>query len=287
MRFLIIITIILVTVIIYPVHKSFSLPLANDFYFNSHGDVILNQDNKTITANNKVFFINNSNNYAADNLTVWYQDLKTLDLEHINRIEANGNISITTGNKQKITGDRYVYSLTAGVHVLQSIKNPVIYKDTLRTLTAKDRIEYFIKENAVIIRGKPNIVGRANLTSKSYYRINADLINIKLSEATNSSNPTKDTSIIHNNANDVDFVEAVDNVTFKEKDTTISAGYAIYYKKQNQIEFYNNVIFSTKEGTLKGCSAIYNLNLGYGKLIPCSKESKLIGTYKPKQKVTK
>lgn len=259
------------------VNSFFSLAVAKNtkthIYLNTNGNIIVNQLDKTIAVIKPLQFQQNGTKFYADNLTAWYQSLQSLDLQHINKIEAIGNIRIFNNfNHVIITADKYVYSLTQAVHVLMAKQHPVIYKDGSRTLIAKDRVEYFIQPNVVVVRGAPYILGKSNNSSKFNYKFGADLFNIQLNKSNNSTGS-------HNN-HTINFAEAVNHVYFRDNNnTSITANYAIYYKEQNQIEFYNNVVLKNNFSQLKSCAAVYNIKLGYGKLIPCSKQE-LKGYYK-------
>lgn len=271
MRFFIIFLIIIIC--IFNSQRLQSISILNDFQFNTDGDLEINQNAKTIYTNGAVLIKNNYQQFSSSKLKVWYQDLKKLNLEHVNKIEANGNVVIRPDENTNITADRYVYSLISNVHVLISLKNPVVYKTKLNTLTSKDRIEYFLDKNVIVIRGNPEIIGKASSTSATEYKFNAKLINVQLNNTVNSIN------------NNLIFVEAIDNVSFIQNNTHITANYAIYYKETEQIEFYNNVKFSTNGSTLLTCSAIYNLKLGFGKIVPCSENSEITGNYQPQENI--
>ncbi|MGV3278869.1 hypothetical protein ACFX5K_04400 [Rickettsiales bacterium LUAb2] len=255
------------------------------FYFKSDKLVSINQSKKIIIADGNVMYHSLTATYYADKFTVNYQNLNTLDLEHIDHMEANGNVHVITTHSQDIKGDKYIYDLKQQVHVLQALnKHSVVYEDPLRKLTASDRIEYFINNNVVVVRGNPYIVGKPSPNNPNAYYFSSNLMNVQLvstnQETPKSGNP--DFSSL-----EVEFIEAINNVYFNTNGTTITANYAIYYKQQNQAEFDGNVVFKNESGIVKGCKAIYNLTSNQGKLIPCDINTPLGGTYKPKEKTKK
>lgn len=274
MRFIIIFLIVIMYIFNVQTLKSIDVP--NNFEFNTDGNLEINQSTKTISTDSTYLIKNNNQQFSSSSLKIWYQDLKKLDLNHINRIEAKGNVFIRSEENTTIKADRYVYSLPSKVHVLIAGKHPIVYKNKLNTLIAKDRIEHFLDKNIIVIRGNPKIIGKMNLESNSEYTFSAQLINVQL-DNTITPNYSKNNNLI--------FVEAVNNVIFIQNNTRVTSNYAIYYKETEQIEFYNNVKFNSNGATLFACSAIYNLTLGYGKIVPCSDKSEITGNYQPQQKM--
>lgn len=248
-----------------------------DFYFKSNGAINVNQLKKYITAKNGFILIRNGSTYTATNLHVWYTDIKNLNFEHINKIEAINNVKIVTNNQQTITGYKYVYDKALSVHLMEGAKNvPVVYKDSTRTLVANNRIEYFINKNIMVVRGNPTITAK-NSDNSTYY-ISSNLMNAQLED--NKLQPNKKNIV---------FIEAINNVKFKDKDNdnTITADYAIYYQQEQQIEFTGNIKFTSNNGTLNGCKAFYNLKTHLGRILPCDVDKSLEGTINTKSKSKK
>lgn len=236
-----------------------------DFYFNSGGNLIINQINKTAEAFKNIVIIRDNNRYTANKIKVWFSSLKHLTFDNVLKLEAIKNVKIITSKNQIITGYKYIYDKKLHVHVIEGAPNiPVTYKDKTSKLIAKNRIEYFIDKNVAVIRGNPIVTNKSK--NNNVFTISSHLMNIKL-----------ENDNIHPNKKHIAFIEALDKVKFKNKDNKITADYAIYYKKENQIEFDGNVKFHSKSGYISGCKAIYNLTSGIGTLLPCSHNKEIEG----------
>lgn len=249
----------------YPKKNKPKAPTQRDLTVHTKGNVVINQKARLITLKDPFTATLNQFTYSADNITIHYTSLLHFNFEQINRIESRGNVTIVINNDepQKITADRYVYSKDENVHVFEAKKNPIIYSDPKEQIVTHDRIEYFVKRSVLVLRGNPQITYYAPGSKlKNVAKFSAGLINVKLDAH-----------------RQIDFTEATDNVLFQQNSTSISADYAVYYSANHQIEFYRHVIFKSRGARLSGCSAIYNLALQKGKLLPCSNEGSLDGNY--------
>lgn len=232
--------------------------------FYTKGNVCINHKNETLSVKTPFVAKLDSYEFSANQVFLSYSSLLNFTFDNINRIDSSGNVRLVlnkAGNKI-ITADRYVYTKEAQAHVLESLGHPVVYSSPSQKIITHDRIEYFVDKAVVVLRGNPIIYTKHSSNSKDTDSLSAGVINVKL-----------------NAQRDVDFIEASQNVVFKQNTTSIKADYAIYFSSKHQVEFYNNIVFKGHGAVLTGCTAIYNLDTQEGKVLPCTGKEDLEGSY--------
>lgn len=87
---------------------------------------------------------------TADSLTAYYREGKNGGGSEIWRLDADGNVTITTPN-ETATGRKATYDLDQAIFVLRG--NPARIQTATDTVTADDSIEYWEKERRAVARG--------------------------------------------------------------------------------------------------------------------------------------
>ncbi len=180
----------------------------------------------------------------ADTLSAFY-DPEAEDID-IYRIDAVGNVVITTANEQ-VTGQNGVYDVVNGVAVLTG--------DNLRLstptewLTARDSLEYWEQEQMAVARGDA-------VACTGTERLAADILTAYFADEEAAPGEGDE------RAQNLDRVEAFGGVDIITPTERLLGDQGIYYARTGIAELSGNVRISQGNNQMVGGSARYDLNTG-------------------------
>ena len=194
----------------------------------------------------------------ADQLTAYYE--KGADgSTQIWRIDADGHVRITTP-QQTAYGKKGVYQVTKGVFVLTGSPRLVTKTDVI---TAKKSIEFIEAKSLAIARGDAVAI-------REDKRLRADVLTAYFVKGKGGKNQ-------------VDRVDAYDNILISTPDEIVRGRRGVYYTKTGIIVLRGSVKITRGNDQLNGESAEVNLNTGVSRLLSDGK-GQVRGIFQPKRK---
>jgi LPS export ABC transporter protein LptC len=225
------------------------------------GNLYIDQINKRISTEHSFLIDDYSSKttVSADSIEIFYTSLnniktniKNQNLSNFKRIFANGNFILKLENGF-LKGDTYIYEAEKKIMIVRSKDKPSTYEDDSIKVKVFDRFEFLENKNLVVLRGNP-IVEFKEKNNKQGYIFKANLIYGKL----------------NNERNEIQYMEAFDNVKLTmNPDTIISGNYAYYDKIHNLITIEDNIVVKNSSGITTGCKIIIDTEKEITKLIPC------------------
>jgi len=194
----------------------------------------------------------------ADQLTAYYE--KGADgSTQIWRIDADGNVRITSP-QQTAYGAKGIYQVTKGIFVLSGSPRLVTKKDKI---TAKTSIEFDEAKSIAVARGNA-------VATRDDKRLRADVLTAHFVKGKNGKNQ-------------IDRVDAYDNVTISTLNEIVSGRRGVYYTKTGIVEVRGSVKITRGKDQLNGESAEVNLNTGVSRLLG-SRKKQVRGVFQPRRK---
>ena len=193
----------------------------------------------------------------ADQLTAYYE--KGADgSTKIWRIDADGHVRITSP-QQTAYGKKGVYQVTKGVFVLSGSPRLVTKTDEI---TAKNSIEFFEAKSLAVARGDAVAI-------REDKRLRADVLTAYFVKGKDGKNQ-------------VDRIDAYDNVLISTPNEIVRGRRGVYYTKTGIIVLRGSVKITRGNDQLNGELAEVNLNTGVSRLLSGG-TGQVRGIFQPKR----
>jgi len=189
---------------------------------------------------------------SADSLIAHYHGDATGKTD-IYMVEALGHV-VVVSKDARIVGDRAIYNLETGSAVITGSNLRASSKDQF--VTARDSMEYWEKQNAVVARGKA-------VAANPQQEVKADLL-------TGYFHPDKA------GAKKLYQVEATGNVVITGKGSVARATKAIYNIETDVATLEGAVKITRGKNQINGEHAVYNLKTGQAKITGGGKQVKTL-----------
>lgn len=194
----------------------------------------------------------------ADQLTAYYEKGAGGSTQ-IWRIDADGKVRITTP-QQTAYGEKGVYQVTKGVFVLTGSPRLVTQTDEI---TAKRSIEFFETRSLAVARGDAVAI-------RADKRLRADVLTAYFVKGKDGKNQ-------------VNRVDAFDNVLISTPEEIVRGQRGVYYTKTGIVVLHGSVKITRGNDQLNGESAEVNLNSGVSRLLSGG-AGQVRGIFQPKSK---
>ena len=201
-----------------------------------------NQDQKVYIAHGNARAARGDTQILADDLIAHYRGDVTGRTD-IYMVEAVGHVVITSKDS-KIVGDKAVYNLDNGSAVLTGTALRASSKD--QWVTARDSMEYWEKQGAVIARGNA-------VAASAQQQVKADTLTGYFRTDTGGSKKLYQ-------------VEGAGNVVITSKGSVVRAAKAIYNMDSDIATLEGGVKISRGKNQINGEHAVYNLKTGQAKI---------------------
>ena len=193
----------------------------------AHGNAKARQGDVTVHANQLTAFYEKGNDGTSQ---IW-------------RIDADGNVRITSPT-QTAYGDKGVYQVTKGVFILTGSPRLITQTDKI---TAQRSLEFYEHKSLAVARGEA-------VTIRGDKRLRADVLSAHFVKRPDGKN-------------EVDRVDAYDNVMISSPEEIITSKRGIYYTKTGIIFLRGSVKITRGKDQLNGETAEVNLNTGISRLL--------------------
>ncbi len=200
-----------------------------------------NQDQKVYIARGNARAARGDTQILADSLIAHYRG-DPAGRTDIYMVEAVGHVVITSKDS-KIVGDKAVYNLDNGSAVLTGRDLRASSKD--QVVTARDSMEYWEKQDAVIARGNA-------VAANAQQQVKADTLTGYFHEVGGSKKLYQ--------------VEGAGNVVITSKGSVVRAAKAIYNMDSDIATLEGGVKISRGKNQINGEHAVYNLKTGQAKI---------------------
>ncbi|MBO42444.1 MAG: hypothetical protein CMM28_01845 [Rhodospirillaceae bacterium] len=198
-------------------------------------------------------------NLRADELIAHYRDTKDGSGQEMVRLDAKGRVKIISNNKGEkdrkakttVTGDVAVYHVKQSVFVLRGKRLKLVSPQG--TLTAKDSLEYWDKNQIAVARGNA-------VVSQGKQRLHADILTAYISEPQVEGTRKK-------GAQRVSRVDAFGNVHVSVPNAIIRGDKGEYYPDKSVATLSGNVKITSNKNQLNGDVARVNLKTGIYRLV--------------------
>lgn len=194
----------------------------------------------------------------ADQLTAYYEKGAN-GSSQIWRIDADGHVRITTP-QQTAYGEKGVYEVTKRVFILTG--SPRLVTKT-EEITAKKSIEFLEAKSLAVARGNAMVI-------RADKRLRADVLTAYFVKGKDGKNQ-------------VDRVDAYDNVTISTPNEIVRSRRGVYHTKTGMVELRGSVKITRGSDQLNGESAEVNLNTGVSRLLSGG-GSQVRGIFQPQRK---
>ena len=194
----------------------------------------------------------------ADQLTAYYEK-GTDGSTQIWRIDADGNVRITSP-QQTAFGKKGIYQVTKGIFILTG--SPRLETKTDK-ITAKTSIEFDEAKSIAVARGNA-------VATRADKRLRADVLTAYFVKSKNGKNQ-------------VERIDAYDNVMISTPNEIVRGRRGVYYTKTGIVEVRGSVKITRGKDQLNGESAEVNLNTGVSRLLGGGK-GQVRGIFQTKRK---
>lgn len=194
----------------------------------------------------------------ADQLTAYYEKGENGNTQ-IWRIDADGHVRITTP-EQTAYGTKGVYQVTKGIFVLTGSPRLVTKTDEI---TAKRSIEFFEAKSLAVARGDA-------VAKREDKRLRADVLTAFFAKGKDGKNQ-------------IDRVDAYDNVLISTPEEIVRGRRGVYYTKTGIVVLRGSVKITRGNDQLNGEAAEVNLNTGVSRLLSGG-AGQVRGIFQPKSK---
>ena len=201
-----------------------------------------NQDQKVYIARGNARAARGDTTISADSLVAHYRGDVTGKTD-IYMVEAVGHV-VVTSKDSRIVGDHAVYNLDNGSAVLTGQGLRASSKD--QWVTARDSMEYWEKQNAVIARGDAT-------AANAQQQVKADTLTGYF-----RTDPGGTKKLYQ--------VEGAGNVVITSKGSVVRAAKAIYNMDSDIATLEGGVKISRGKNQINGEHAVYNLKTGQAKI---------------------
>ncbi len=201
-----------------------------------------NQDQKVYIARGNAKATRGDTSISADSLIAHYRDSAT-GQTNIYMVEAIGHV-VVLSRDSRIVGDKGIYNLDNGSAVLTGSGLRASGKD--QYVTARDSLEYWEKQNAVIARGDAVAVNPKQ-------KVNADTLTGYFRTDTTGSKKLYQ-------------VEGLGHVVITSKDSVVHSAKAVYNMDTDIATLEGGVKISRGKNQINGEHAIYNMKTGQAKV---------------------
>ncbi len=201
-----------------------------------------NQEQKVYIARGNARAARGDTSISADSLIAHYRGDATGRTD-IYMVEAVGHV-VVLSKDSRIVGDKAVYNLDTGSAILTGSGLKASSKD--QYVTARDSMEYWEKQNAVIARGNAVAVN-------AQQQVNADML----------------TGYFHADSTGTKKLyqlEGVGNVVITGKGSVVRAAKAVYNMDSDIATLEGGVKISRGKNQINGEHAIYNMRTGQAKM---------------------
>jgi len=201
-----------------------------------------NQDQKVYIARGNAKATRGDTSISADSLIAHYRDSGT-GQTNIYLVEAIGHV-VVLSRDSRIVGDKGIYNLDNGSAVLTGSGLRASGKD--QYVTARDSLEYWEKQNAVIARGDAVAVNPQQ-------KVNADTLTGYFRTDTTGNKKLYQ-------------VEGLGHVVITSKDSVVHSAKAVYNMDTDIATLEGGVKISRGKNQINGEHAIYNMKTGQAKV---------------------
>jgi lipopolysaccharide export system protein LptA len=201
-----------------------------------------NQDQKVYIARGNAKATRGDTSITADSLIAHYRDSAT-GQTNIYMVEAIGHV-VVLSKDSRIVGDKGIYNLDNGSAVLTGNGLRASSKD--QYVTARDSLEYWEKQNAVIARGDAVAVNPQQ-------RVNADTLTGYFHTDTTGTKKLYQ-------------VEGAGHVVITSKGSVVHSAKAVYNMDNDIATLEGGVKISRGKNQINGEHAVYNMRTGQAKV---------------------
>lgn len=180
----------------------------------------------------------------ADVLKAYYHDVD--GSSEIWRLDAEGSVVIASPSEQ-VTGDLAIYDVPKGVLIVRG--DDIRFTAGPDSITAEQQLEYWDKRQLAVARGDARAI-------RGDKQIDADVLAAYFKRQANGEN-------------DIERVEAFDNVKIRTASETVTADRGIYMVQTGLATLTGAVMIERDGNVIKGCRAEVNLNTGISKMFAC------------------
>ncbi len=221
----------------------------NPVEINADDGIEWQRDTKTYIARGNARAARNGVEVFADTLTAFYRDGKDGSGQEVFRIDADGNVRVTS-KSEKAFGDRGVYHVDEAVFVLVGANLRLETPSAL--ITARDTLEYWNIRQLAVARGDAIVVG-------SDGQLRADILTAHITKEGNS---------------DIEQIDAFGNVLVSTKTEIARGDEGVYNPRTETATLCGNVKITRGKNQLNGNCAEVNLKTGNSRLIGGGKRVK-------------
>ncbi len=233
------------------------------------------RDEKKYIARGNASASRNNATVNADTLTAFYREKTEGQGQEIFRVDADGNVRITTDDQQAV-GDKAVYHVDKAVFVL--VGENLKLTSSQGVLTARDSLEYWEEKRLAVARGDAVVVQEGQ-------RVRADVMTAHLDDAADSSaekTAAKKESAESKNGNgqnppggelgfggadsQIRQVDAFGNVHISLQKAIVRGDTGVYVPSRGVATLCGNVRITSGQNQLNGKCAEVNLRTGIYKL---------------------
>lgn len=216
------------------------------------------RDEKKYIARGNASATRNDATIEADTLTAFYREKEGGKGQDIYRVDADGNVRIST-KEQQATGDKAVYHVDQAVFVL--VGKNLRFQSTQGVLTARDSLEYWEKRRLAVARGDAVI-------TQEKQRMRADIMTAHIAEepvstkSATGSGPLK----LPQGQSRINQVDAFGNVHISMQKAIVRGDTGVYVPARGVATICGNVRITSGKNQLNGKCAEVNLKTGIYRL---------------------
>lgn len=198
------------------------------------------RDEKKYIARGNASANRNNATVNADTLTAFYREKKEGGGQEIFRVDADGNVKISTDEQQAV-GDKAVYHVDKSVFVL--VGKNLKLTSSQGVLTARDSLEYWEEKRLAVARGDAVVV-------QDGQRVRADVMTAHMDAAADSKTDKTKTKKKKAKAKPK-------NKTTPKKSAGGDLGFAGGDSQIRQVDAFGNVHISLQKAIVRGDTGVY------------------------------
>lgn len=213
--------------------------------FIARGNAVASRNGVAVYADELVAYYRDDSGNASSSVAPSSEPAAGLGVgNNITRIEANGSVRIVSAN-ETATGSQAIYEMASGKVTLTNSQGPVTLVTPKETITARDALEYDVRSQVAVARGKAQLIQGTRV-------LNAEVLTAHMTQVGGNT--------------ELDTIDATGGVVITTDKETARGSQGKYNAKTGIATLTGSVTLTRGDSVLSGGVATVNMKTGVSTL---------------------